>query len=520
MASWLRLSVFWCVAAMATPVWASTGHGTHPVAVGSGTFSNQVTASTPEVKPSHLMPVAAKQKITLKASIVKEMVNGKPIKRLAYNGMIPGPQIRVQQGDSIEVELVNDTDVPTTLHSHGVRLDYRFDGVPGVGKQKPIPPGGRFTYHLSFPDAGIYWYHPHIREDYGQTLGLYGVFEVLPKDPAYYPKANKEQVLILSDLLLNDKQQPPAFYRDRANFALMGRFGNRLLVNNQTALQQSYQTGDVVRLFLVNVANTRTFRLSIPGVKLKRIAADASLYEQETWEDEIVLAPSERLTVDVQFAKPGSVQLVHRSESKTEPLVTFAIDKTKAQPDLGTAFTTLRRNDAVTVVLKPLRARLADQPDKTLELTVDVQGPMASHHHPTAGGPVPIEWEDGMFAMNQDSHSREIQWRFVEPKTGKINMDINWVFKRGDLTKIRVVNRADSAHPMQHPIHFHGNRFVVLSRDGVAQENLAWKDSALVKTGETMDVVLENANPGEWMGHCHIAEHLTSGMMFGFQVKN
>jgi FtsP/CotA-like multicopper oxidase with cupredoxin domain len=99
-------------------------------------------------------------------------------------------------------------------------------------------------------------------------------------------------------------------------------------------------------------------------------------------------------------------------------------------------------------------------------------------------------------------------------------MDINWVFKLGELSKIRVVNRSDSAHPMQHPIHFHGNRFIVLSRDGVAQDNLAWKDSALIRTGETMDVVLENANPGEWMGHCHIAEHLTSGMMFGFQVKN
>jgi FtsP/CotA-like multicopper oxidase with cupredoxin domain len=99
------------------------------------------------------------------------------------------------------------------------------------------------------------------------------------------------------------------------------------------------------------------------------------------------------------------------------------------------------------------------------------------------------------------------------------NGDIDWTFSQGDMVKVRIYNDEKGMHPMQHPIHFHGQKFVILSVDGEANENLQWKDSVLIPTGRTYDILVDMSNPGLWMAHCHIAEHLHSGMMFNFEVK-
>jgi len=139
---------------------------------------------------------------------------------------------------------------------------------------------------------------------------------------------------------------------------------------------------------------------------------------------------------------------------------------------------------------------------------------MGDHH---AGG---IEWEDAMIWHNRMSSPQSMHWKLVDPETGKANHDIDWSFKVGERVKIRIVNDPHADHPMQHPIHFHGQRFLVLSRDGTRNENLAWKDTVLVRKGETVDILLEASNPGLWMAHCHIAEHVEGGMMFNFLVTD
>ena len=98
-------------------------------------------------------------------------------------------------------------------------------------------------------------------------------------------------------------------------------------------------------------------------------------------------------------------------------------------------------------------------------------------------------------------------------------MDIGWNFHVGDKVKIRIFNDPNSMHAMQHPIHFHGQRFLILSRNGVTNTNLVWKDTVLVPAGQTVDILLDASNPGTWMAHCHIAEHLESGMMFSYRVQ-
>ena len=154
--------------------------------------------------------------------------------------------------------------------------------------------------------------------------------------------------------------------------------------------------------------------------------------------------------------------------------------------------------------------------DKTLRLTVDWEMAHKMHHDDTDGG---IEWEDTMPAMNADSHKGNTQWKFIDEKTKKENMEIMWKFKVGDRVKIRIHNDDASDHPMHHPIHFHGQRFLVLSMDGKQNQNLVWKDTVLIPRGSTADLLFDISNPGDWMFHCHIAEHLTNGMMGMFHVS-
>ena len=139
-----------------------------------------------------------------------------------------------------------------------------------------------------------------------------------------------------------------------------------------------------------------------------------------------------------------------------------------------------------------------------------------AHGHDEAGG---IEWEDDMVEVNRMTTPANMRWKLVDRDTGAENGAIEWRFTVGDQVKIRLVNEMDSDHPMHHPFHIHGaGRFLILSRDGVAEPNLVWKDTVLVRKGQTVDILLDVSNPGLWMAHCHIAEHMQSGMMFSFNV--
>ena len=151
---------------------------------------------------------------------------------LGYNGSIPGPTLHVDQGSEVTIEATNLGDVDATLHWHGLRLENRFDGVPEE-TQAPIPLGGTFTYRLQFPDPGFYWYHPHIREDFAQEMGLYAGIIVEPADPDYWPPVDRQLAITLDDILIEDGQIAP-FDRSGPTFTAMGRFGNVMLINGET----------------------------------------------------------------------------------------------------------------------------------------------------------------------------------------------------------------------------------------------------------------------------------------------
>ncbi|PYP11841.1 MAG: hypothetical protein DMD59_01700 [Gemmatimonadetes bacterium] len=189
--------------------------------------------------------------------------------------------------------------------------------------------------------------------------------------------------------------------------------------------------------------------------------------------------------------------------------------------DHGASFATLRRDTATTRALEPYRRFLDKAPDQTLVLTLQTHGlPYVTERLMQLDSIyfAPVEWGGTMPMMNWASTGRQVRWVLRDPATGRENMDIAWHFRRGQPAKIRLVNERRAFHGMQHPIHLHGQRFLVLAVNGVPNADLAWKDTVLVPAGAAVDILLDTQNPGEWMLHCHIAEHLSAGMMLHFTV--
>ena len=497
-----------------------------------GTFPTSVEG-LPEAKPMETKELSDGAKYIVTARPVKQRIGGQWIRRLAYNGTVPGPIIKVKQGATIFLTLKNETEIPTTLHPHGLRLDYHNDGVVGISQKAAIAPGGSYDYTLKFPDAGMYWYHPHVREDYSQALGMYGNFWVVPKDPNFYNSVNREVALILDDA--SGKDAAP-FYRDRVTHTLMGRYGDVMLINGQDHFVLQAQADEVLRFFLTNSASTRTIKFALPGARMKLVGSDGGLYEHEQWTDAVTISPSERYIVEARYAKPGTYDIVNNKPDGSVKLGTVEVSNGPA-PKLIADFNKLRNPGLSITDLKVVKQKLKGPIDKQLTITLVIDHSKLSMPHKESGhdmhhmhqvqdaakpqGPKPraIEWTDEMAAMNSKSDNTNLVWKLIDAKTKAENMHIKWQFKRGDFVKIRVYNDPKSVHPMQHPIHFHGQRFVIASLNGQANSNLVWKDSALIAPGETMDIVLEAANPGQWMAHCHIAEHLHAGMMLSFNVS-
>jgi FtsP/CotA-like multicopper oxidase with cupredoxin domain len=219
---------------------------------------------------------------------VAKQLGDTTVRMLSYNGSVPGPVMSVREGSEIVVTVENRGDLEATVHWHGLRLDNRFDGTHET--QTPIEVGGRFEYRLQFPDPGVYWYHPHIRQDYGQEMGLYGNILVAPADPDYWPRAHREVLLTLDDILLEDGRVA-AFNPVETTYSAMGRFGNVLLVNGEPSLTLEAQAGEVVRFYLTNTANTRVFNATIRGGRMKLVGGDSGRCEHEQFVDSVVLGP-------------------------------------------------------------------------------------------------------------------------------------------------------------------------------------------------------------------------------------
>ena len=500
-------------------------HPATPFSAGMGAVARML----PEARPSEMAALAHGDTLHLEAMLVRRTIGGKALVMYGYNGQYPGPVIQVDMGATIVVRFTNAVELPTTVHWHGLRLDNRFDGVAGL-TQEPVARGETFDYEVYFPDTGIYWYHPHMREDIQQDLGLYGNMLVNPAREDYYSAVNQEEFLVLDDILLDAHGLIP-WGTEVPTHALMGRFGNVMLTNGVTEYGLTVRRGAVVRFFLTNVANARTFNVTFGGAPVKLVASDVSRFEREVFVESVPISPAERYVVEVRFDDAGevavtnSIQAINHFRGEFYPhvdtLAMITVTKDLAEPDFASHFERLRVNADVQRDVAAYSRYLDRPPDKELAFTVRVHNLpvpiMMAMEIDTLYVP-PMEWNDAMPMMNWLSTGAQVQWILHEPATGKENMDIGWQFQQGDVVKLRVFNDPKSFHPMNHPFHVHGQRFLVLSLDGAPNKNLVWKDTAVVPVGSTMDILIEMSNPGNWMAHCHIAEHLHSGMMLSFSV--
>src|SRR4051812_358548 len=331
---------------------------------------SRATAGLPEATTSSVVEVGDGEKIQLHIAPVTKGIGDATVRMLGYNGSIPGPTLRVREGSEIAVEVLNDGDLEATVHWHGLRLENRYDGTHET--QAPIPVGGRFTSKVVFPDPGIYWYHPHIREDYGQELGLYGNVLVDPAEPDYWPACHRELLLTLDDVLIEDGKIAP-FSRTETNYAAMGRFGNVLLVAGETDVRLAARSGEIVRFYFTNTANTRVFKVKLPGAQMKLVGGDSGRVEHEQVVDEVVLAPSERVVVDVLFDHPGVLALEHHTPDRVYRLAAVTVDAAEAEPSLREQFDVLPSAPELTAERERLAGVLEAAPDKTLAFIAEME---------------------------------------------------------------------------------------------------------------------------------------------------
>ena len=539
-------------------VWYTQTENDTPFEMGSMMSGNQIEKgddltklpdhAVETVKPTEVVELKDGDTYDMEATIVSQEVGNRTVKRLAYNGQIPGPVLKVQKDAKVTINFTNNIDMETALHSHGLRGDWKMDGAVPITPAVKV--GETFSYELEFPDTGVFWYHPHVREDYQQEMGLYG--NMIVEEDGYWNEVDQEEYLIVDDVL-----EDGDFMEGVVTNTLMGRFGDTLLINDKEDYNFMVKAGEITRTYITNVANTRTFKLEFEGALMKLVGGDVGRIEKEEIIEHQTIGTAERYVIELYYETPGTYVIDHRGE--TIGTVTVEASGTNREAD----FMKLRQNTADYADLRSdVSGLLAKAPDKNLRLDIEMKGMMGEMMQDTGGsengmmmgnggdddmmrehckmmpemsgcepyledaedeseehGEDGIEWEDDMAMMNNMSSDENIEWVIEDTDTGAKNNKIDWSFKKGDLVKVRVYNDEKGMHPMQHPLHFHGQRFVVLAEDGVANENMQWKDTVLIPKGQTVDILVDMSNPGQWMAHYHIAEHLHSGMMFNFEVK-
>jgi FtsP/CotA-like multicopper oxidase with cupredoxin domain len=343
----------------------------------------------------------------------------------------------------------------------------------------------------------------------------------------------REEILLLDDILVGDHGLVP-YGRDAVTHALMGRFGNVFLVNGEPRWLATARSGETIRLWLTNAANTRTFNLSVPNATMRLVAADLGAFDRMTEVESVVLAPAERYAVDVTLHGAGPWHLVNRVRAIDHLMGRFVQQEdtlAELRPEIGD-----RRPEAVWRGQDPapsssgassdLRSQIAELPRNVPDLVLEfglrtrdlpfiTQRMMlldSTYFHP-------VEWSGTMPMMNWATSALQAEWFVRDAATGRENAAASFTVRRGERRVIRLVNLRNAIHAMQHPIHLHGQRFLVLAVNGVEPTARAWKDTVLLPAGATVDILVEFSNPGHWMLHCHIAEHMEAGMMTHFEVR-
>ena len=212
--------------------------------------------------------------------------------------------------------------------------------------------------------------------------------------------------------MLIEDGQIAAFSPDETTYAAMGRFGNVLLVAGEPELALTAQAGEVVRLYLTNTANTRVFKVALPGARMKLVGGDSGRVEHEQFVEDVILAPSERVVVDVLFDTPGELTLEHRTPDRTYKLADITVGEEPATPPLADAFATLRTAPELTAERERLMPLVDAPPDKTLAFQAEMdmgepdvgEGEALALRVPDASGGRPARAPDQLPGVRDEAH--------------------------------------------------------------------------------------------------------------------
>ncbi|HVO29089.1 MAG TPA: multicopper oxidase family protein [bacterium] len=402
---------------------------------------------------------------------------GVPIHGLAYNGIVPGPVIPITAGETLRVHFTNALSVEgTTVHWHGVRIAWAMDGVPGL-TQDAILPGQTFVYQFTVPDPGFYWYHPHMQTAKDIERGLYG--RIISRDPAE-PVVDCDMPIALDDVLLGaDGQVVAPSLPNRAH----GNLGNLLLANGRIDTRVPISKGGHTLLRLVNAANARTFDLSIEGHSMRVVGTDQGWLPVPYTTDRLVMAGGERYEVLVDgTGEPGHEYRVISHSHLDDPM--------ELDPLPGD---------------RPIFTLVYDQQQKN--------EPVPSFPPPAipAWTPGPVAHK---YVLNDIMQANGGMISTIDGKSYP-NVPMVMFSGAGEPVTLQIENDASGMHPM----HFHGERLLVVARNGTTQLNPGWKDTVMVAPHETVTLMSMFDNPGSWMFHCHILEHAEDGMMAMFMAN-
>lgn len=406
-----------------------------------------------------------------------------------YGGGVPGVEIRLPQGQRVSRTLVNKLPQPTAVHWHGIRIDNAMDGVPGL-TQDAVEPGGSFDYDFLVPDAGTYWYHSHNRSVEQVARGLYGPLIVEEASP---PDVDQDLTLMLDDWRLDPETAHIVNDFDNGHdLSHAGRLGNLVSVNGGFDPAYSVGSGERLRLRLINASNARIFDVALDGLTGWVVALDGMpLAEPMPVSDSFPLAPAQRadLFVDVTSAAGDVASLVSVERDGGFGLARFPI---------STGSAAKRRQG-----IEPLPAN--NMPD----LQIDA-APL--HRMVLQGGA--MRWLESASLGGTELTGRELAqlgrfWALngyaERPKDPFLDASLGQTFR------VEFVN--ETAFP--HAMHLHGHHFRLVLPDGSLGP---WRDTILVERGQTRQIALVTDNPGDWLLHCHMLGHASSGMMSWFRV--
>jgi FtsP/CotA-like multicopper oxidase with cupredoxin domain len=412
----------------------------------------------------------------------------------AYDGKIPGPTLRVKQGEPVRLIVENRLSEDTTVHWHGVRLPNAMDGVPGL-TQRPIAPGESFTYEFTPPDAGTFWYHSHADSLQQLGRGLAGALIVEEPEPV---AVDRDVLWMLSDWRLTADAQIASGFGNTMEAAMSGRIGNTVTLNGVVPGDQPVRAGERIRLRLVNASLARIMSLRFEGHRPVIVALDGQPCDpHEPKDGYLTLGPAMR--ADIMLDMQG------------EPGRRYAVID-DFYDDLAYTLTSFAYDEQPPIRVRPPGAPLSlprnpvPEPDlATAErYDIELQGGMMG-----GGMMMGMGGMNGMATPGMDGRAAWAINGMSMTGDGSAGMKPLLTLERGKSCVLTIRNKT----AWWHPIHIHGHSFRVLTWNGVPVPYRQWGDTVLFAPKDVAECAFVADNPGDWMLHCHVTDHQTAGLM-------